>query len=191
MEEERRRKEEEERKRKEEEEKKRKEEEKKKIVKESKNEEEEEEDEEEYSYSDEENFLEEKEEEKKVKTNNQPVSQEDYNKLNSKYLELERKIAFLEKEKEELSSCLKKLYLENKSISKIPISSNNEENINDLLTLANKELENKNNTIQELNKKVSMVDLRNIENFSKEKLKECKEFYSKNLKLINDAMKQY
>ena len=191
MEEERRRKEEEERKREEEEEKKRKEEEKKKKVKESKNEEEEEEDEEEYSYSDEENFLEEKEEEKKVKTNNQPVSQEDYNKLNSKYLELERKIAFLEKEKEELSSCLKKLYLENKSISKIPISSNNEENINDLLTLANKELENKNNTIQELNKKVSMVDLRNIENFSKEKLKECKEFYSKNLKLINDAMKQY
>ena len=188
MEEERKRKEDAERLKKEEE---KKVEKKKKKVKESKNEEEEEEDEEEYSYSDEDNFLEEKEDEKKTKTNNHPYNQEDYNKLNSKYLELERKIVFLEKEKEELSSCLKKLYLENKSISKIPFSSNNEENINYLLTLANKELDNKNNIIQELNEKVSMVDLKNIENFPKEKLKECKEFYSKNLKLINDAMKQY
>ena len=36
-----------------------------------------------------------------------------------------------------------------------------------------------------------MVDLRDINNFSKEKLQEYKDFYTKNLKIINDAMKQY
>ena len=59
------------------------------------------------------------------------------------------------------------------------------------MSLANIELENKNNIIQELEEKVSMVDLRNIQNFSKEQLKKYKDFYTKNLKLINDAMKQY
>ena len=90
-----------------------------------------------------------------------------------------------------MATCLKQLYLEKKTNSKIPLSSNNEENINDLLSLANKELENKNKTIQELKEKITMVDLRNIEGFDKEKLKKYKDFYSKNLKIINDAMKQY
>ena len=36
-----------------------------------------------------------------------------------------------------------------------------------------------------------MVDLRNVQNFSKEKLKEYKDFYNKKLKIIKDAMKQY
>ena len=57
--------------------------------------------------------------------------------------------------------------------------------------LVNKELENKDNIIHELEGKVSKVDLRNIENFSKDELLEYKEFYTKNLKIINEAMKQY
>ena len=129
--------------------------------------------------------------EEKDENNNIPIGQEEYDKLNKNYLELERKIKSLEKEKEELTSCLKKLYLENKSNKQIPPSSNNQENINDLLFLANKELEAKNSTIQELERKVSMIDLRNIGNLSKEKLQEYKNFYTKNLKLINDAMNQY
>ena len=73
----------------------------------------------------------------------------------------------------------------------MPITSNNEENINDLISLANKELENKDNIIHELEGKISKMDLSNIKNFSKEKLQEYKEFYTKNLKIINDAIKQY
>ena len=73
----------------------------------------------------------------------------------------------------------------------MPLSSNNDENINDLLSLANQELENKDNLIHELESKLSKMDLTNIKNFSKEKLQEYKEFYTKNLKVINDAMKQY
>ena len=119
------------------------------------------------------------------------MSGKEFDDLNKKNMELERKITSLEKEKEELASCLKKLYLQNKSNSKIPISSNNEENINDLMFLANKELENKDNIIHDLEDKVSKYDLTNIKNFSKEKLKEYKDFYSKNLNIINEAMKQY
>ena len=180
--------EEEKRKKEEEEERKKKEEEKKNEEQDSKNKEEEEED---YSYSDEENFLEEKEEKKEKEENNIPVDPKEFDKLNKNYLELERKITLLEKEKEELSSCLKNLYLEYKSNTKIPLSSNNEENINDLLSLANEELEIKNNTIKELENKAIMADLKNIDDFSKEKLQEYKNFYTKNLKLINDAINKY
>ena len=148
--------------------------------------------EEEEEESGEEDFLGEKNEDKKEKNNsNLKMSGKEFDDLNKKNMELERKITSLEKEKEELASCLKKLYLQNKSNSKIPISSNNEENINDLMFLANKELENKDNIIHDLEDKVSKYDLTNIKNFSKEKLKEYKDFYSKNLNIINEAMKQY
>ena len=36
-----------------------------------------------------------------------------------------------------------------------------------------------------------MADLKNIDDFSKEKLQEYKNFYTKNLKLINDAINKY
>ena len=149
--------------------------------------------EEEEEESGEEDFLGlEKNEDKKEKNNSNPkIIEKDFNDLNKKNMELERKITSLEKEKEELATCLKKLYFQNKSNSKIPISSNNEENINDLMFLANKELKNKDNIIHELEDKVSKYDLSNIKNFSKEKLKEYKDFYSKNLNIINEAMKQY
>ena len=181
----------EEEKKKKEEEKKKKEEEKKK--KEEEKNEEEEEEEEDYSYSDEENFLDDGDNSEKEEKKEKPkiINQKDYETLNKNYFELERKILLLEKEKEELASCLKKLYLEKKANANIPITSNNEENINDLMFLVNKELENKDNIIHELEGKVSKVDLRNIENFSKDELLEYKEFYTKNLKIINEAMKQY
>jgi hypothetical protein len=149
--------------------------------------------EEEEEESGEEDFLGlEKNEDKKEKNNSNPkMNEKDFNDLNKKNMELERRITLLEKEKEELATCLKKLYLQNKSISKIPISSNNEENINDLMFLANKEIKNKDNIIHELEDKVHKYDLDNIKNFSKEKLKEYKDFYSKNLNIINEAMKQY
>ena len=197
-EEERKKKLEEEQKEKEEEEKKKKEEEKKKKEEEKKKKEEEkneeeEEEEEDYSYSDEENFLDDGDNSEKEEKKEKPkiINQKDYETLNKNYFELERKILLLEKEKEELASCLKKLYLEKKANANIPITSNNEENINDLMFLVNKELENKDNIIHELEGKVSKVDLRNIENFSKDELLEYKEFYTKNLKIINEAMKQY
>ena len=117
------------------------------------------------------------------------ISAEDYEKLNKKYLDLEKKLSRLEQEKTELTSCLTKLYLENKSDNGKNQIPNNEENINDLMYLANKELENKNEIINELENKLAMLDLTNIKNFSVEKLKTYKEFYDKNLKIINDAMK--
>ena len=106
-------------------------------------------------------------------------------------MELERRISVLEKEKEEMSNLLRNLFLQNKTNMQIPASENKEENINDLMNLANKELENKNKIINDLQGKVSKLDLNNISQFSKDKLKQYKDFYSKNLKTINDALKQY
>ena len=190
---ERKRKEEEERKRREEEEEKmRKEEEERKRREEEeerkRREEEEEEEEKEVSKSEEENIdnqISEKEEEANIE-----ITKKEYDQLNNNYLQLEKKLKNLEKEKMELTSCLTKLYLENKENSKIPPSSNNEENINDLMYLANKEIEEKNRIINELEEKKAMLDLKNIQNFSNEKLKMYKEFYVKNLEIIEDALKK-
>ena len=192
-EEERRRKEEEEQKRKEEEERRRKEEEEQKRKEEEerrrKEEEEEEKSEkEELSYSEEDNMGGDNSSEKEEE-NNIEYNEKDYEQLNKNYLELEKKMKNLEKEKEELTSCLTKLYLENKANAKVAPTSNTEENINDLMYLANKELENKNNIINDLEEKMAMLDLTNIKNFSNEKLQKYKDFYTKNLNLIKDALK--
>ena len=190
-EEERKRREEEERRRLEEEERKRREEEERKRLEEEERKRREEEEEKEISNSDEENIDEnssEKDEENDM--DNVEISKKDYDELNRNYLELEKKFEILEKEKKELTSCLTKLYLENKENSKILPTSNNEENINDLMYLANKEIEEKNHIINELEDKKAMLDLTNIQNFSNEKLKKYKEFYQKNLKIIDDALKK-
>ena len=160
------------------------------------NEESEESDEE--DYSSEKNFLSDQEEESQEKSKEKEkegtkkyISKEDYDKLNKKYLELERRISILEKEKEEMSSLMRTLFLQNKTNMHIPLSANKEENINDLMNLANKELENKNKIINELEGKVSKLNLNNVNEFSADKLKEYKDFYSKQLKTINDALKKY
>ena len=151
--------------------------------------EEKEESEEEEDYSSEKNFLSETEDKKEKVT--KYVSKEEYDNLSKKYIELDRRISCLEKEKEEMSTLLRNLFLQNKTNKQIPISANKEENINDLMTLANKELENKNNIIHNLEGKVSKLDLRNVKEFSNQQLKEYKDFYTKQLKVINDALKQY
>ena len=154
-----------------------------------KEEEEEKSDKESLSISDEENnnnnvnISEEKEEEKEA-----TVSMEEYERLNKNYLDLEKRLSILEQEKTQLTTCLTKLYLENKSKAE-SVPNQNEENINDLMYLANKELANKNEIISDLENKLTMLDLTNIKNFSVEKLKKFKEFYDKNLQIINDAMK--
>ena len=155
-----------------------------------KEEEEEKSDKESLSISDEENnnnnnvnISEEKEEEKEA-----TVSIEEYERLNKNYLDLEKRLSILEQEKTQLTTCLTKLYLENKSKAE-SAPNQNEENINDLMYLANKELANKNEIISDLENKLTMLDLTNIKNFSVEKLKKFKEFYDKNLQIINDAMK--
>ena len=65
---------------------------------------------------------------------------------------------------------------------------NNEESINSLLKLTNIELESKDKYIKELKKDCIMADLTNIKNFNKEKLKLYKDFYIRNLKIINSAL---
>ena len=153
--------------------------------------EEKEESEEDEDYSSEKNFLSEHEESKEKEESQKYISKEDYNNLSKKYLELERRISVLEKEKEEMSSLLRTLFLQNKMNNQISKSENNEENINDLMKLANDELEKKNNIIHNLQGKVEKLNLDNINEFSKDKLKEYKDFYNKKLKTINDALKQY
>ncbi len=153
--------------------------------------EEKEESEEDDDYSSEKNFLSEHEETKEKEKEQKYVSKEEYDNLSKKYIELDRRLTSLEKEKEEMSTLLRTLFLQNKTNKQIPSSANKEENINDLMTLANKELENKNKIIHDLQGKVSKLDLNNISKFSKDKLKQYKDFYSKNLKTINDALKQY
>ena len=173
---------------KDEEEKRKREEERKRKEEEERKRREEEEKEEELSSSDENNI--DNNSSEKEEDNNIEITQKDYDQLNRNYLLLEKKVESLEKEKQELTLCLTKLYLENKENSKISPTSNDEENINDLMYLANKELEEKNHIINDLEEKKAMLDLTNIQNFSTEKLKKYKEFYTKNLKIIDDAMKQ-
>ena len=149
---------------------------------EEKNNSKEEEEEEEYSYS-EEDFLShhsEKKEEKRIEIL-------EYNELLKKYIEIERRVNELEKEKKELNKCIKKIYLDQyKNKQNIP---NTEQNINSLLALTNNELEKKDNLIAKLKKETKMADLSDIKNFEKDKLKEYKNFYNKNLKIINDILK--
>ena len=90
-----------------------------------------------------------------------------------------------------MNSLIRSLYLKNKSNNNIPLSANKEENINDLMNLANEEIKNKNDIIHNMRSKIQKLDLNNVNEFSKDKLKEYKEFYMKNLKIINDALKQY
>ena len=150
---------------------------------EEKNNSKEEEEEEEYSYS-EEDFLShhsEKKEEKRIEIL-------EYNELLKKYIEIERRVNDLEKEKKELNKCIKKIYLDQyKNKQNIP---NTEQNINSLLALTNNELEKKDNLIAKLKKETKMADLSDIKNFEKDKLKEYKNFYNKNLKIINDILKK-
>ena len=153
--------------------------------------EEKEESEEDDDYSSEKNFLSEHEETNEKEKEQKYVSKEEYDNLSKKYIELDRRLTSLEKEKEEMSTLLRTLFLQNKTNKQIPSSANKEENINDLMTLANKELEMKNNIIHNLEGKVSKLDLRNVKEFSNQQLKEYKDFYTKQLKVINDALKQY
>ena len=153
--------------------------------------EEKEESEEDDDYSSEKNFLSEHEETNEKEKEQKYVSKEEYDNLSKKYIELDRRLTSLEKEKEEMSTLLRTLFLQNKTNKQIPSSANKEENINDLMTLANKELEIKNNIIHNLEGKVSKLDLRNVKEFSNQQLKEYKDLYTKQLKVINDALKQY
>ena len=109
-----------------------------------------------------------------------------YSQLYENYLEMERKVNSLEKEKTLLKEYIRKIYL-NKNKELIP---NEENGINDLLKLANEELNKKDKEIIELKKETKMADLSNIKNIKPDKLKEYKDFYSTNLKIINDILKE-
>ena len=136
-----------------------------------------------------EDFLNYSEQDKSKNEDLKNVSSNEYNELHKKFLDIERKCNILQKEKEELNSYVKKLYMSIKINTKnIP---NNENNINNLLLLANQELEDKNERIKELKEKTAMADLSDAINFSKEDLKNYKDFYTKNLKIITDAIKGY
>jgi len=137
---------------------------------------------EESSYGDE-NFLDEIDEKEKV------LKIEEYKNLYKKFMELERKVNNLEKEKMELNKCIQKIYLNNNNKNKKEIP-NNKEKINSLLSLVNTELEKKDKYIKELKNKTKMADLTGINNFDKDKLNEYKDLYKNNLKIINDILEQ-
>ena len=142
-----------------------------------------------FSYSGEDNNINNNISEENKEEENNLINYQDYNKLEKNYLDLEKRLSSLEKEKKELTSVLTKLYLENKSKTNV-VPNPNEENINDLMYLANKELANKNEIINDLENKLNMLDLTQIKNFSKERLKKYKDFYTKNLEIINEASKK-
>ena len=133
----------------------------------------------------------ENEQEKNLNSQNQnPIKNDlDYINLYNKYIQLEKQFETISKEKEELENYVINTYLFNKRNTQTVIS--NEENINDLINLANKELEEKNKIIGKLNNKIALNDLSNIQNFSLSKLKELKEKFSENLKKINEAVDIY
>ena len=116
-----------------------------------------------------------KEEEKEYQ-----VNYDDYLQLLNNYKELEKRLSNLEGER---------VKLENRSKTN-KVQNPNEENINDLMYLENKELASKNKIISDLENKKEMLELTNIQNFSVVKLKKYKEYYDKNLEIIKEAMKQ-
>jgi hypothetical protein len=65
---------------------------------------------------------------------------------------------------------------------------NTEENITDLLELANEELEQKSKLIHELETKLEALEPSNIKRLSSTQLNELKNFYSTRLGLIIDAI---
>ena len=69
---------------------------------------------------------------------------------------------------------------------------NDENSIDSVLSLVNEELAQKDEIIKKLkkNKNIDFADLSDIKNFSKEKLKEYKDFYLNKLKLINNALEK-
>ena len=148
----------------------------------------EEEEEDDYSYSEEDFLSQSDKKEKEVRILNLSLSE--YNELQKKCLEAEIKVNILEKENLELSNCIKKIYIENnhKIDQNIP---NEEININSLMTLTNEELNKKDKFIKKLKTEAKMVDLSNIKKIHKEELKEYKNLYNKNLKIINDALKKF
>ena len=151
----------------------------------------EEENEDEGSYS-EESFLSDKDHNSKSENQKEEyksLNNSEYNELYKKYLDLERKCYNLEKEKNEISMHIKKMYMGTKTnLKNIP---NKEENINSIINLVNKELKDKDIIINELKKNSVMADLSNIKSFSEEKLNEYKKFYTNNLIIINDALNGY
>lgn len=151
----------------------------------------EEENEDEGSYS-EESFLSDKDHNSKSENQKEEyksLNNSEYNELYKKYLDLERKCYNLEKEKNEISMYIKKMYMGTKTnLKNIP---NKEENINSVINLVNKELKDKDIIINELKKNSVMTDLSNIKSFSEEKLNEYKKFYTNNLIIINDALNGY
>ena len=138
-------------------------------------------------------FLQEDENEQENNLNSQnqnPIQNDlDYINLYNKYIQLEKKFNIISKEKEELENYIRNSYLLNKRNTNTILS--NEDNINDLILLANKELEEKNKIIEVLNNKLALSDLKNIQNFSLSKLKELKEKFTENLKKINEAFNIY
>ena len=99
------------------------------------------------------------EEKKEIPISNPIVAHEqiEYKVLLDKYNELEKKFELLLKEKAEMETFIRKTYQQQTTV--IPST---EENINDLMELANSELDAKNKRIEELEKKIEMYTLRDI-----------------------------
>ena len=139
----------------------------------------------------EEDFLNEKEDEindnTKEENNSLKTNYNEYMKLYKKYMEIERQCFNFEKEKKEMYLYINRMNMDKKT--NIYNIKSSEENINSLLNIANEELEVKNKYINELKKDCIMTDLSDIKNFDKEKLKKYKEFYLKNLEIINNRLK--
>ena len=98
------------------------------------------------------------EEKKVISSSNAVVGEQiEYKELLDKYHELEKKFELLLKEKEEMETFIRKSYQQQTTV--IPST---EENINDLMELANSELDLKNKRIEELEKKLEMYTLHDI-----------------------------
>ena len=142
------------------------------------------------SYSDE-DFLSEKDNNnnKYEKDNEKIIETSEFNKLYDKFIETERKHKNLEKEIMELSLYIKKIYMDKKINTKnIP---NSEENGNIILNIVNKELELKDELINKLKEKTIKAELSELKNSSENEIKELNDFYTNNIKIINNALKKY
>ncbi len=88
----------------------------------------------------------------------------------------------MEKQKQEKIE-MEKYYLS--KLNQAPVQINNtEENISDLILLANEELERKSKIINELLSRVEYLEGNNLENMDEKKLTQLKDFYGNKLSSI-------
>lgn len=103
-------------------------------------------------------------------------------------MKLEKDLEKEKLQKVQMEAYFKSQAVKNSHTLQAPIISNSEENINDLLTLANEELENKSKLIYELQSRIEFLECKHLDSMNQSQLNQLKSFYGTKLSSVVAAM---